>query len=456
MTAVKLNSNKQKIFDYLTKTKGVSVPAAYKVALKPQVTIKRVLQSIALFEEVRLDPNVYGVERIPASYFENVLAAPQSKIKNWLISSIKNQLMDDHAIKTLDRVFPNWREKKISRVVHPSMLLSKWLELHELGLEANEDNLRHIPINRTGTITKKTISKKDTFVVRSKIKALKDAGVPLKGVPEKLSLPQAEFDALIQRYKAGRKFTQNQEDIYNFLKSKGASEELAFGLANKKKLSLEAIKRKISYIGTIELDPLVYGLSKIPLIRYEEYLGLPFQVFKMRINERVIQKLKDNHAARILDKEFPWWRIKKKLARRSPATVLLVFRTLEERGLSPRAWLVTNKSLSSVLDGEKILQRKQLSRKEQVPQKRTFRFSGPNLSYQEKVNEFIGENHLPRPVFQQMLDAYSEIFGETKQKNIDYVTQRILERVNSRAHIVPYDKIFKFASRAMYGYWKKE
>jgi hypothetical protein len=456
---IPLTQNQQRIFDFLNQTKRTSKEVALRTALKPQNTLDRVVESVRLLEEVRLNPKVYGVERIPAKYWENALIYSPSKIRVWLIESIKNQLMNDFATKTLNRVWPEWRNTKISHRLHPATLLSKWRELTTHGLKPTEENLGEIPIDTKGYATKKGKSKKDLNQARARIKALKEAGVPLTGVVRKLALPQEKFDALINRYKAGRKFNGNQEKIYTYLISKGVQEEIAYGIASRKNTSLRSVIRKFTYMESIILDPAYYGLEKIPLRRYEEFLGLSFPIFQMRIRKRVINRIEDQHAAKILDTEFPEWRTKKKLARHRPVSILAKVRVIKELGLIPSAWLVTTKSLEELYGDEPILTRKQPKKKiksQSAQKKRISKLGGPRLNFKEKVNEFIGENNIPMPVFQKMLDSYTEMFGDTRQTSIDYVTQKLIDRVNARAHIVPYEKLFRFASRAMYGYWKKD
>ena len=455
---IRLNPVQQSIFSFLMQTKGASEGAALRVALKPQNNLDRVRQALALIESVKLDPNVYGVERIPVKYYENALAYSQSKIKNWLIPSMKNQLMDDHAVKILNQVFPEWKERKVSRQIHPALLLNKWRLLKELGLEPINDNLVNIPLDRSGTMTRKVLPKRDPKLVEARIQALREAGVPLRYVGGKIKLPQEEFDSLIARYKAGHKFTATQEKVYNYLKTRGASEEVSFTIASRKRVTLASVRKKFDYIEDLELDREIYGLTKLPLNYYEKLLVLPIHIFKIQIKKQVLDEFEKRTAARMLDKEFPGWRKMKKLKRMRTLTILRRVRELRARGLTPNAWLIRSKSEADIFGEGKIITGRQIKKTKTDPNelRKEFRRGGPVQNYQPKVNEFIGENNIPRSVFGRMVDAYSEIFGETKQRNLDYVTQKLMERVNARAHIVPYEKMFKFASRAIYGYWKKE
>ena len=77
-----------------------------------RTTLKALKDKISFLESIKLDREVYGVERIPPAFYEKVLRRELNAIKRGIKRKVLWPLQVNFAEKELDRLLPKWRESK--------------------------------------------------------------------------------------------------------------------------------------------------------------------------------------------------------------------------------------------------------------------------------------------------------------------------------------------------------
>ena len=163
-----------------------------------------------------------------------------------------------------------------------------------------------------------------------RLKVLSDPRVPVRGgISFLLNASKADFEAYAKRH----------IDVYDYLKGKGVSEEIALKLCNKqhpKADPTKVVRAMVEFLEAFELDAKVYGHKRIPVNFYEVVLHKGLNILKNQgIRRAVLWPMEVEHATKVLDKQYPWWRDVKSFSDVSSARVLRNIRAGKGTGRNP-------------------------------------------------------------------------------------------------------------------------
>jgi len=163
-----------------------------------------------------------------------------------------------------------------------------------------------------------------------RLKVLSDPRIPVRGgISFLLNASKANFKAYVKRH----------VDVYDYLKGKGVSEEIALKLCNKQHSKADPTKRvrdNVEFLEAFEIDAKVYGYERIPVKFYEVVLHKDLNVLKnQEIRNAVLWPMEVEHATKVLDKQYPWWRDVKIFSNVSSARVLRNIRAGKGTGRNP-------------------------------------------------------------------------------------------------------------------------
>ncbi len=289
---------------------------------------------------------------------------------------------------------------------------------------------------------------------RLRIKTMQDAGVPVKGLTNKLGMSESRFNAFIKRQKGPHKFTAGQESVYLFLRGKGISEETALKLAKTPSVRLKHYQAKIGFFESFKLDPKKFGTPSIPPEAYEKFIGLPLNILKKGLKRKILNPLEDAHSLKKLNILFPEWR-KSRLLMHSIQTKEIRITAILARvnaclsvGIKPTIDLVSHYSTRNIVA-------KGLSLKNAVPLERTAMqdvSARMNETYQQASEKFMRDNRIQNPaLFRNMVKAYRENFGDRVVLNADVVANK-LSSIKDGYRPLPYTVLYRFATWAPF-YW---
>jgi hemerythrin-like domain-containing protein len=137
-----LNKGQKKLFKFM-RDQGISERVAGKITSNTNYARMSIPQKIDFFNSFELDPNKYGVDRIPVSYYEHLLGEELKRLQIGIKRKVLFPLEDRFASEILDNVLSGWRDiktlnsKKIR--IRPSKILRRIKELIELGIEPRTD-----------------------------------------------------------------------------------------------------------------------------------------------------------------------------------------------------------------------------------------------------------------------------------------------------------------------------
>jgi len=144
-----LNEARQALFDLMIKT-GIPEEKAMDIAKRKTYHQMKIPEKIAFFESIKLDPKVYGVERIPVKYYAPLLTKPLEQIQRGIQRQVLWKIEDDFAASKLDVALPGWRNirafykgkgKKRRFVMRPSRIREQILVLNKKGIPLRIDNI---------------------------------------------------------------------------------------------------------------------------------------------------------------------------------------------------------------------------------------------------------------------------------------------------------------------------
>jgi len=122
----KFSSIQQDMYDYL-KRKGVSESVAVSLCKHKQPTRLLLEEKIKYFEGIRLNPTIYGEEKIPVSVYEKFLHYEFAEIKDFRVKSVLREVANYNAIRRLNALFPGWRKDEIFRARKPYLIWARYL-----------------------------------------------------------------------------------------------------------------------------------------------------------------------------------------------------------------------------------------------------------------------------------------------------------------------------------------
>ena len=118
-----LDQRQLQLRDFLRRA-GVSEKAASPL-VKNRHDMVRVRQKIQYFKSIRLDPKIYGIERMPVSAFEGLLGESLSEIKEGINKKVLWPLEDARAAKQLRARLRGWSKSRALRGIRPATLLER-------------------------------------------------------------------------------------------------------------------------------------------------------------------------------------------------------------------------------------------------------------------------------------------------------------------------------------------
>jgi hypothetical protein len=188
-----------------------------------------------------------------------------------------------------------------------------------------------------------------------RIKAMQEARVEMVGLSNKLGrMTGPEFYDFIRRQSAPTKFNAPEEERHAKLVKLGFKERDAVRLA--KRLShRKTLEDKLKYFDSINLDPSVYGVRRIPIEKFTSVLLWDFNRIKQGIKLNILFPLEDLHAEKQLDAVIPGWRNQKSInnPKRAkqfrPSLILARVKACIEKGVKPTMGLITTCSAETIL-----------------------------------------------------------------------------------------------------------
>ncbi|MFA5764181.1 MAG: hypothetical protein WC915_05235 [archaeon] len=190
-----------------------------------------------------------------------------------------------------------------------------------------------------------------------RLRKLVELEVPIKGLSLKVGMADSEFEELVKRHRNRAGFNSGQKDLFELMISNGISERVAKKIAGGFNYHRFQIPEKIKFFESIELDPKVYGVSKIPPKYYEKVLDQSLFLLKKGIKRGVLQPLANDYASRMLDRVLPGWRdVKSFNLKNSPISSSKILQRVVEllqRNIEPR----TDYILGSLEKAERVAKR---------------------------------------------------------------------------------------------------
>ena len=141
-----------------------------------------------------------------------------------------------------------------------------------------------------------------------RLKILVDEGIPLTGVVTKLKLSETDFERLVLRHRGKGGLNEAQQTLFDFMRAKKVPKRVAMDIARRKTYHQMQIHEKFEYFESIELDPKVYGVRRIPVKYFVHLLTKPLGEIRRGIKRQVLWKMEDDFAAKKLDEVLPNWR----------------------------------------------------------------------------------------------------------------------------------------------------
>ena len=124
----------QEVFDFLI-SKEVSKSVALRVAKTPLVRPGEVRKRVEYLESIRLDPAKYGVQKVPARFYEKVLHWQLRRIKLGVLRYVLHPLEDSFAVQKLGKAQKDWRKIKGKSRIRPATLLRNISVAHKNGVQ---------------------------------------------------------------------------------------------------------------------------------------------------------------------------------------------------------------------------------------------------------------------------------------------------------------------------------
>ena len=190
--------------------------------------------------------------------------------------------------------------------------------------------------------------------VRARIKAMKDAGMPLTNLVKRMSISEERFNAAIEHFKEHGQLSPLQADLKALLQAEGVSkttiEKLLGGTGKKhgKRFRVKAMEAKIKHLRSIKLDPAIYGVERIPVRYFEPVLGRPISAIRTGITRQVLRPLAEAHARRQLNKIVPGWQNVEILKACNPATIYQRAKAALKVGIKPSPTVLAHYSVKSI------------------------------------------------------------------------------------------------------------
>jgi hypothetical protein len=274
----------------------------------------------------------------------------------------------------------------------------------------------------------------------TRLRALAERKVPLKGLRYKLSLSEKDFEALLVRFESKHKLNKGQQKLFDFMRKKGVSVRIAVKIASNKAYHAKQIPEKIAFFESFKLDPKVYGVTKIPVKYYQVALETPLNELRKGIKKRVLMPLEDAHAEKLLDDALPGWRNVKtffltrpKGRKMRPAKIRRMIVELSKAGLPlrtdyiatsvetarKRGANVTPSGYAKVLEGSDIKTGpgKKKGAREQVSiiETQIGRINSEIVRVQEKMRRSITYQAIDNIRITELQDRRRELIGERDQ-----------------------------------------
>jgi len=116
-----------RVFEF-AKGVGFDKAASARIARRARgpITLAKLRERYDYFASIKLDPKVYGVERLPLDVIEKGLGVPLWKIKQGIKRAILHPLEDRHAATQLDRLLAGWRDFILLKRIRPATILKNY------------------------------------------------------------------------------------------------------------------------------------------------------------------------------------------------------------------------------------------------------------------------------------------------------------------------------------------
>lgn len=118
--------------------KGVSKKIALSLVKRRsgrQSTPQDIQKKVSYLESIKISPKIYGVNRIPASFYEKALGFELNQMKAGIKKTVLWPLEDAHASKQLSKLFPGWKGYALLKSQRPSRTLKNLKAAMALGIK---------------------------------------------------------------------------------------------------------------------------------------------------------------------------------------------------------------------------------------------------------------------------------------------------------------------------------
>ena len=124
-------------------------------------------------------------------------------------------------------------------------------------------------------------------------------------------------------------------------------------------MDIAELEARFKFFESFNLDPKIYGVTKIPLKMYEQMLHIRLSTIRKGVRKRILWVLEDRHAKKQLDRLLPGWKRSRVLTRRRadgnirirPATLLRNARAIIRLGKKPTVDALIRYSIETIAKG---------------------------------------------------------------------------------------------------------
>ena len=152
-------------------------------------------------------------------------------------------------------------------------------------------------------LTKRTMT---VDYIRKRFELMQQHRVPMSGGARKALMTKAKFDEMLNSYSKNG-FSPAQQGAFDLLLSKGLSKVMAKKMVARKHPARLFLIEKFDFIDSMQLDPNIYGIRKLPLKYYMGQLEFNLVRFLRYVQKVSLPELAEVHAQKILGEKVPWW-----------------------------------------------------------------------------------------------------------------------------------------------------
>ena len=186
--------------------------------------------------------------------------------------------------------------------------------------------------------------------IGDRLRQMVDAGVPLSGFAYKMRMSKRVFDEMLLRFKSPNKFSSSQESVFRFLMNSGVSFDVATRLLKGRRFPTRLnLSEKIAFFESLDVEPMLCGVNRIPVRYYERFLGRELREIKKAYKRNILWVLENDYARKQLSIALLGWTKSKELMKLTPRIVYRRYLAASYAGLDITIKLLSEHSAKALL-----------------------------------------------------------------------------------------------------------